>query len=143
EDVRLYVEKSFGPEIQAVELGDAASMFLIAERNGEAAGYARLREGLPPTDLAASRPVEIGRLYARTRSIGRGVGAALMRASLHEADSRGCDAVWLGVWERNTRAIDFYRRWGFVECGSQAFLLGNDLQRDLIMARPVTLDESS
>jgi ribosomal protein S18 acetylase RimI-like enzyme len=76
---------------------------------------------------------------ARARWIGRGVGAALMQAALREADARGCDAIWLDVWENNNRAIDFYRRWGFVEIGTQPFRLGNDTQRDLLMVRHVLL----
>jgi ribosomal protein S18 acetylase RimI-like enzyme len=43
--------------------------------------------------------------------------------------------VWLDVWERNTRAISFYERWGFVVVGEQDFVLGDDVQRDLLMAR--------
>jgi len=59
-------------------------------------------------------------------------------ASLDEAGAKGCDVMWLGVWEQNERAIAFYRRWGFLEFGHHAFMLGNDLQNDLLMARSVT-----
>jgi ribosomal protein S18 acetylase RimI-like enzyme len=69
--------------------------------------------------------------------IGRGVGAALMQACLEEAGRRGCETVWLDVWERNPRAIAFYRKWGFAEVGNQAFQLGEDLQNDILMARAV------
>ena len=50
-----------------------------------------------------------------------------------------CDIVWLAVWERNHRAIAFYRKWGFVEVGNQSFLLGDDLQNDLVMQRIVKI----
>jgi diamine N-acetyltransferase len=43
--------------------------------------------------------------------------------------------LWLDVWERNPRGIAFYRKWGFVEVGRQAFMLGEDLQNDLMTAR--------
>jgi ribosomal protein S18 acetylase RimI-like enzyme len=42
--------------------------------------------------------------------------------------------LWLGVWERNARALAFYSRWGFTEVGEMHFLLGNDPQRDLVLA---------
>jgi ribosomal protein S18 acetylase RimI-like enzyme len=61
-----------------------------------------------------------------------------MDASLQQAIDNGCDVMWLGVWERNERAIAFYRKWAFREFGSHAFLLGKDLQNDLLMARPVS-----
>jgi GNAT superfamily N-acetyltransferase len=141
DDMRLYLEKSFSPEVQAAELADPSGVFLLAENGGVPAGYARLRESVPSTALAAARPIEIVRLYARTPWIGRGVGAALMQACLEEGRARGCDTVWLDVWERNARAIEFYQRWGFVRFGVQPFRLGNDLQTDILMARPVTLAE--
>jgi ribosomal protein S18 acetylase RimI-like enzyme len=33
----------------------------------------------------------------------------------------GCDAIWLGVWEMNLRAIAIYRKCGFIEVGNQSF----------------------
>ncbi len=81
------------------------------------------------------------RLYARRDWIGRKAGAALMQACLDEAAAKRNDTIWLDVWEKNARAIVFYERWGFVEVGSQPFRLGEDIQNDLIMARPVVRPE--
>jgi ribosomal protein S18 acetylase RimI-like enzyme len=60
-----------------------------------------------------------------------------MQACLDEAKQNHCDVIWLDVWERNPRAIAFYRKWGFVQVGTQTFQLGDDLQNDWIMARSV------
>jgi ribosomal protein S18 acetylase RimI-like enzyme len=51
--------------------------------------------------------------------------------------SHGSDVAWLGVWERNTKAIAFYKKFGFHEVGEHVFPLGTDAQRDIVMARPV------
>ena len=56
-----------------------------------------------------------------------------MRATLHEARERGCDCVWLGVWEKNQPAINFYRKWGFREVGTPVFFVGDDPQNDFVM----------
>jgi ribosomal protein S18 acetylase RimI-like enzyme len=85
--------------------------------------------------------IEIARLYAGRRWIGTGVGAALMQHCLDLAASRGRDWIWLGVWERNARAIAFYARWDFTDVGSQSFQLGADRQTDRIMARRVAAQE--
>jgi diamine N-acetyltransferase len=66
-----------------------------------------------------------------------GVGAMLMQACLDEAVKQGCDTVWLDVWEPNVRARAFYRKWGFIEVGTQLFQLGSDLQHDLILQRSI------
>ncbi len=60
-----------------------------------------------------------------------------MRACLGEAIAAGADVVWLDVWERNPRAIAFYRKLGFAENGDHVFPLGNDPQRDIVMVRAV------
>jgi ribosomal protein S18 acetylase RimI-like enzyme len=56
---------------------------------------------------------------------------------LEESRATGGDVLWLGVWERNPRAIAFYLRKGFERVGEHRFLLGSDLQLDWLMARPI------
>jgi ribosomal protein S18 acetylase RimI-like enzyme len=96
-----------------------------------------LRERAAPSVVGMEDALEIARLYARKRALGSGVGAALMQRALAEAAGRGKDAVWLGVWEHNLRAIGFYEAWGFHRCGTQPFVLGSDVQTDFIMVRRI------
>lgn len=137
EDMAAYLAQSFGPEKQSAELAEPGTTFLIAEVEPEAVGYARLREGPAPVCIPGLRPMEIVRFYSVAAWIGRGVGATLMAACLQDALRKGCDVIWLDVWERNARAIAFYERWGFRTVGAQPFVLGFDIQRDLLMARGV------
>ena len=137
ENMAAYLTASFSPDKQAAELAAPASVFLIAEVEGVTVGYTRLKEGQPSAGITGVHPLEIVRFYACKEWIGRGIGAALMQVCLNEAEQRGCDTIWLDVWERNARARVFYRKWGFAEVGSQTFQLGDDLQHDLLMQRPV------
>lgn len=137
EDFGAYMAAAFGEAIQRAELEDPDTTVFFAERGGEAVGYVMLRERSVPSVVRAEDALEIARLYARTRAVGSGVGAALMQRALAEAAGRGKDAVWLGVWERNARAIRFYESWGFHRCGTQPFLLGSDVQTDLLMVRRI------
>jgi GNAT superfamily N-acetyltransferase len=100
--------------------------------------HARVREGAAPACVGGTRPLEIVRFYADAPWIGAGVGAALMAACLDRAPAAQCDVVWLDVWERNPRAVAFYKKWGFAVVGKQEFVLGDDIQHDLLMARPAT-----
>ena len=137
EDMRAYLAESFGEDAQRSELEDPAVTVLLAESGRELVGYAMLRDGDVATPVDSASAIEIVRLYAGKQWIGAGIGALLMRSCLNEARFLGKDTVWLGVWERNARAIEFYRRWGFVDVGSQSFQLGGDLQSDRVMARQV------
>jgi diamine N-acetyltransferase len=143
DDMAAYLGEAFGEARQGAELADPACTVLIAERGGEMAGYAMLREGPAPAAVGAGAAIEIARLYAGRRWIGAGIGSALMQRCVDEAISRRLRCLWLGVWERNARAIAFYSRWGFTDAGSRHFQLGGDRQTDRIMARVVAVKEST
>jgi ribosomal protein S18 acetylase RimI-like enzyme len=139
DDIEAYVRNSFSLDRVRVELADNANTFLLAFMDGQKHpdGYAKLRTGTTDRSVTGEDPVELQRLYVDRSAIGHGVGAALMQASLDAARSAGHRTLWLGVWERNARAIAFYERWQFETVGDHEFRLGSDPQRDLIMARPV------
>jgi ribosomal protein S18 acetylase RimI-like enzyme len=140
EDMATYVAEAFGEPQQRAELTDPQCTVFLAERDGEIVGYAMLRDGPPPSCVPDPSAIEIVRLYAGQRWIGAGIGALLMQRCLVEAASRSRRTIWLGVWERNVRAIGFYQRWHFTIVGSQSFQLGSDRQNDRIMARRVALE---
>ena len=137
EDMAAYLAEAFSEPAQLAELTDPQCTVFIAERDGEIVGYTMLRDGTPPACVHDTSAIEIARLYAGQRWIGAGIGALLMQRCLVEAASRGRRTIWLGVWERNVRAIGFYQRWHFTIVGSQPFQLGSDLQNDRVMARRV------
>jgi ribosomal protein S18 acetylase RimI-like enzyme len=46
-------------------------------------------------------------------------------------------SIWLTVWENNGRAIRFYERWGFQKVGVYDFVVGRDIQKDLVFLRDI------
>ena len=135
EDMAAYLASAFSPAIQLEELADPDAIFYIAEvEKGRAAGYAKLQRGQAPECVAGNNAIEVVRLYVEQGYLGQGVGAALMRACLAASRNLGAQQLWLGVWEHNQRAREFYRKWGFREVGSHEFRLGADVQTDLLLA---------
>jgi ribosomal protein S18 acetylase RimI-like enzyme len=135
EKLAAHVASEYGPAEQAGELAEPSTLFLIAEVSGVAAGYAKLAEAEVPSVVRGERPVELNRIYLETQWIGRGVGARLMDACLEMAAAAGYKVMWLGVWEHNRRAIDFYHKWGFTEVGAHAFVLAGEEMKDILMER--------
>ncbi|HJS19239.1 MAG TPA: GNAT family N-acetyltransferase [Anaerolineales bacterium] len=133
ENIAAHLKKSFSAEIQLKELSQPDVIFLIAEAGGKPVGYAQLIMNSKDDVIKRKRPLEIRRIYALQEYLGQGVGKILMQAVLSEARLRNCDCVWLGVWEKNQRAIDFYKRWGFREVGTHIFSVGDDPQNDFIL----------
>jgi ribosomal protein S18 acetylase RimI-like enzyme len=132
-NIATYLRASFSAEIQLQELNAPENIFLIAEMESKLVGYAQLILESREASLQGARALEIRRIYASQEYLGQGVGKELMRASIQEARQRGCDSIWLGVWEKNPRAIRFYQKWGFKEVGTHIFNVGEDPQRDFIM----------
>jgi len=138
ENMAAHLKRSFSPEIQFAELSSRENIFLIVENESEPIGYAQLILDSEEDTLAGTKPLEIRRIYATQEYLGKGVGKALMQAAIQEARERDCDSVWLGVWEKNPRAIDFYKKWGFKEVGMHTFKVGDDPQRDFVMELALT-----
>ena len=80
-------------------------------------------------------PVEIYRFYVDATAHGTGVAQRLMSEALAAARDLGGTHAWLGVWERNPRAIAFYFKCGFRDVGRQLFQLGADSQTDRVLER--------
>ena len=133
ENMTAHLKNSFSPEIQFTELTNPDHIFLIVEDESQAIGYAQLILNSQEEFITGTSPLEVRRIYAAQEYIGKGVGKSLLQAAIREAEQRGCDSVWLGVWEKNPRAIEFYKRWGFKEVGTHTFTVGDDPQRDYIM----------
>jgi ribosomal protein S18 acetylase RimI-like enzyme len=138
EDMERYVRDHFGATRQESELRDPRMTTLVAEVEGQPAGYVQLARVPPPSVVTGAAPVEIHRFYVDRPWHGRGLAQQLMDAAFGAARADGARTIWLGVWERNPRAIAFYRKCGFLDVGTQTFVLGADHQRDLVLAR--TLD---
>jgi GNAT superfamily N-acetyltransferase len=138
ENIDAYLKRSFSPEIQFNELSQPDVIFLVAEIEDMPIGYAQLVLDSEDEAIKRINPLEIRRIYASQEYLGQGVGKELMKVTISEARQRGCDCVWLGVWEKNQRAIDFYKKWGFREVGTHIFSVGDDPQNDFVMELELT-----
>ncbi|MBS1808394.1 MAG: GNAT family N-acetyltransferase [Acidobacteria bacterium] len=137
EDMELHCQNSYSENIQASEISNPNMVTFLSEDEDRLVGFAQLRWGESPSCVLAQSPAEIQRLYIVKDWHGKGIAQDLMKACLEELKGQRADVVWLGVWERNPRAISFYKKFGFVEVGEHVFPLGSDPQRDIVMARPV------
>jgi ribosomal protein S18 acetylase RimI-like enzyme len=134
-DMSAYIAANFSADAERSTLGDADRAVWIAEDDGHAAiGYTTVRRGSTADGVVGMKPAEVQRIYVDAAWHGHGAGHALMRACVAQARAWHCDVIWLGVWERNPRAIAFYEKAGFRVVGRQTFLLGRDVQQDFVMA---------
>ena len=133
-NIDLHCSRVFGPDIQLREIGERGLVTTLADEGGRLVGFSQLRIGQASPAVKAKRPAELNRIYVAADAHGRGIGRALMKQARADAGRAGCDRLWLGVWEHNPKALAFYRQLGFEIVGTQAFMLGEERQRDLVMA---------
>jgi diamine N-acetyltransferase len=135
ENMDKFMHSQFTREALMKEVGAEGNIFFLAYDDDKPVGYVRMRESGDMPELGNKRGIEIARIYAVAGSIGKGVGSALMQKCIDVALERNKEVIWLGVWEKNKRAIDFYTRRGFEKFGTHIFILGDDPQTDWLMKK--------
>jgi GNAT superfamily N-acetyltransferase len=135
EDMIVYLNEAFNDEVILSEINERDAVYFIALDRQVPAGYARVRISNEVKETLGAHSLEVHRLYAMPAYLGKGVGALLMKTCLDHALSRGFDWIWLGVWEKNYKAQEFYARWGFEKFGEHDFLMGKDLQTDWLLRK--------
>jgi GNAT superfamily N-acetyltransferase len=140
EDLTLHLAMAYGLEQQSRELADPAMLTLVAESDGALVAFAQLRRGQAPVCVTGPAPIELWRFYLEAEWHGRGLAQQLMSRVIDAAHDLDAATLWLGVWERNPRAIAFYQKAGYVDVGAHRFVLGADPQTDRILARPLTTE---
>lgn len=134
-DMDKFLNETFTREKLIDEVGAPGNTFLLAYDGDVAVAYVRLRDATDGKLLIYGTAIEIARIYALQTSIGKGVGSALMQRCIDIARQRNAKVIWLGVWEKNYKAISFYTKWGFEQFGNHVFMLGDDAQTDLLMKK--------
>lgn len=138
ENMDMHTAQNYAVEKIRAELEDPFSIFLLAYDDDRLAGYAKMNDHTKEESKELEIPIEIERIYSIKEMIGKGVGKKLMEKCLAIANEKNKKTVWLGVWELNYQAIEFYTRWGFEKFGEHIFPVGNDPQVDWLMKRSVT-----
>jgi diamine N-acetyltransferase len=136
ENMDMFMNDTFNKEALMKEVGMPGSIFFLAYDGDEPVGYVRMRQSADSPELVNA--IEIARIYATTNAIGKGVGKVLMQQCITIAIEKKKDIIWLGVWEYNQRAIDFYTKWGFEKFSTHVFMLGTDTQTDWLMKKSLT-----
>ncbi|MDI9356705.1 MAG: GNAT family N-acetyltransferase [Chitinophagaceae bacterium] len=138
ENMQNYLEEGFSTNKLRHELDNENSEFYFAKLDNEVIGYLKFNFGQSQTELKNEKALEIERIYVLKEFHGKKVGQILYNKAIEIAKQKSVNFVWLGVWEENPRAINFYKKNGFVEFDKHIFKLGNDEQTDIMMKLKLT-----
>jgi len=135
ENMNSYLEKSFNLEKLTTEITNPNSQFYLALLKDETIGYLKVNFGLAQTEIKDSKALEIERIYILKAYYGKKIGQQLFEKAIEIAQKEDFDYLWLGVWEENPRAIQFYTKNGFSVFDKHIFKIGDDKQTDFLMKK--------
>lgn len=135
ENIQKYLDQHFTLQKITQEILHPESYFFFVTYKKNIVGYIKLNFGSAQTETITGNSLEIERIYLVQTYQRKGLGLHILNWIITFAEKYTVDFVWLGVWDRNIRAIKFYKRNGFMKFGEHPFLLGNDLQTDHLMKR--------
>jgi len=132
-NMEAYSSVAFTRQSMLDQLTNPDSEFYFALYQGDIIGYLKLNFNNAQTEFQDKDALEIERIYVSGEHHGKRIGKQLLQFAIDMARNKHFNYVWLGVWEHNYKAKGFYEHNGFDVFSSHKFLLGNDLQTDLLM----------
>ena len=133
QNMAKYLEEAYSFEKLNEELNNPNSFFYFAMLDKKVIGYLKLNMGVSQTELKDNDALEIERIYVLNDFNGKKVGQLLFDKTIEIAKAQQVAYVWLGVWEENKRALQFYTKNGFIEFDQHVFMLGDEAQTDIMM----------
>lgn len=131
--MKEYMDRAFNPAQLITELENQRSEFYFILDQDRKAGYIKLNQSGAQSDLQDDESIEVERIYVDAAYQGKGLGTLLINYAKERAEEMNLKYIWLGVWERNKDAIRFYERHGFESISSHEFVMGDDVQTDILM----------
>lgn len=107
----------------------------IKTKSEKVLGFLKINFGNAQTEQKCENSLEIQRIYVLKTAKGRGIGSSFMSLAQEIALEKNLSCIWLGVWEHNEKAKEFYAKKGFYKFGEHIFTLGSDQQIDFLMKK--------
>lgn len=133
DDFEAYTSKAFSREQLLSEINHPDSEFYFAMLDDEAVGYIKFNYRDAQAEFQDANAVEVSRIYLLASQQGKQIGNKLLNFAINKAIEDKISYIWLGVWEHNHAAMRFYERNGFKAFSSHKFVVGADVQTDILV----------
>ena len=134
-DMARFLDEDYETGKLLREIADPDSRFFFLVVEGEVAGYLKVNVGQAQTERLKPNALEVERIYLRGKFQHRGLGNVLLELAERIAREEKRDWMWLGVYEHNTNAQNFYLHHGFTRVSQHTFQVGTDPQTDWLLAK--------
>ena len=141
EDMEAFLsEKKSVAAIEQERLKEGARYY-ICYYGDAPAGFLKLNLDKQPDDeahtLLPTPVMELEKIYVLQAFQGLKLGKALIYHAYKMAGEHQAKTIWLGVWEHNMKARNFYEGEGFERFSEHRFLVGSQLDTDLLYKKSI------
>ena len=136
-NLATFVAQAYGPTGLLADLVDPAITIRAAREGGAIAGYAKIGPVSLPAPDPAPGAIELRQLYVLQPWQGSGLARSLMDWTIATAKANEASEIYLSVYIDNARARRFYERYGFVDIGPYAFMVGDQADEDRLLKLPL------
>ena len=134
ENIKQYLNTKMSLNNLKDELNNIDSYFYFIILKNKIIGYTKLNfESAQTEKIFIGKAFEVERIYLLSKYARKGYGRKAFENIFQIGKKKGYEKIWLGVWEFNKNAIEFYKHLGFKIFSKHSFLLGNDNQTDLLL----------
>ncbi|MBT8931094.1 GNAT family N-acetyltransferase [Lactobacillus delbrueckii subsp. bulgaricus] len=135
EDMAKFLDENYNEDKLGGEMATPGSFFYFLKADGEVAGYLKLDVDDAQNEEVDPNGLEIERIYLQKSSQHRGLGKQLFEFAEEKGREWGKSVLWLGVWEHNENAKNFYASRGLTRFSEHVFVLGDDRQTDFLLKK--------
>ena len=137
QDLQNFLRENKNEDTLKAEWEQKDSFFYILWEGATAAGFIKLNLHRQPDNgtLLPTPVMELERIYVRSEFQSKKFGKQLMHFAYKQAAKHFVRTLWLGVWEHNLKARQFYEKEGFGAFGEHSFKVGTQVDRDLLLAK--------
>ncbi len=135
EDMAKFLDENYNEDKLGGEIATPGSSFYFLKVDGEVAGYLKLNVDDAQNEEVDPKGLEVERIYLRKNFQHRGLGKQLFEFAEEKGREWGKSVLWLGVWEHNENAKNFYASRGLTRFSEHVFVLGDDRQTDFLLKK--------
>jgi len=116
-----YIRTNFNEENLLKEISNPEFQYYLLYKNDVLAGFSKIIINSKNIHIKEENVTKMERLYLLEEFYGTGLGQQLFDYILKLAKQQNQKGIWLYVWIKNYRAIDFYKKVGFKKIADYYF----------------------
>ena len=130
-----YLDTSFSFETTQKQINDSNNIYFIIYKNNFPVGYSKLVLNATSPFIPNKRSCRLERIYVLDEFISQKFGIDLLNKTIEKAQELNFEVIWLSVYIKNTKAINFYLKNNFEEVGSISFKISKQGYENPILAK--------